>query len=238
MVFTLEQIDAYIEALMLNAAALIRESQILYDNDAYARAFCLAHLAREEIAKTLMLQATGVRLLAGHAVDFKKLNRRLRDHKQKLIAETMNNAVFCAGIDPDTAELMIKRGGSSSVTRNEQKNNALYVGFENGIVSQPLEDVSKERALRTISLAVDALTNQSSVLKFIGPFATRSPINIPEIRPEDIKLDAEILQMMGAVHIKVLEKAKTTQKTDIESDDSGAGADSDRSSTADDIHGE
>ncbi|MBF8728839.1 AbiV family abortive infection protein [Pseudomonas guariconensis] len=219
MEFTLEQIDAYIEALMLNAAALIRESQILYDNDAYARAFCLAHLAREEIAKTLMLQATGVRILAGHAVDFKKLDRRLRNHKQKLIAETMNNAVFCAGVDPSTAEFMIQRGGGTSATRNDQKNNSLYVGFENGTVSQPLDGVSPERALRTISLAVDALTNQSSVLKFAGPFATRRPISIPEILPEDIKLDVETLKHMGAIHLAILEKAKASLNTTTESDE-------------------
>ena len=210
--FTLEQIDAYIEALMLNAASLVRESQILYDNEAYARAFCLAHLAREEIAKTLMLQAAGVRLLAGHKVDFKKLNRRLRDHKQKLIAESVNNAVLCAGFDPGAAERMLKSGAGASAARNDQKNDSLYVGFKSGTVSQPLNAISPERALRTISLAVDALTNQASVLKFIGKFADRSPISIPEILPEDLKIDGDTLQMMSVVHHALLQKSMANQE--------------------------
>lgn len=214
MEFTLEQIDTYIDALMLNAAALIRESQILYENTAYARAFSLSHLAREEIAKTLMLQAAGVRLLAGHTVDFKNLKRRLRDHKQKLIAETVNNAVFCAGIDPETAESMLQHGGGASDVRNDQKNSSLYVGFENGLVSQPLESVSAERALRTILLATNALNNQLSVLKQLGPYATRGPIKIPEILPEDIRLGPETLQLMGAIYFAALNKAQLHEDTD------------------------
>ncbi|WP_312151957.1 AbiV family abortive infection protein [Pseudomonas sp.] len=216
MEFTLEQIDAYIDALILNAAALIRESQILYDNDAYARAFCLAHLAREEIAKTLILQATGVRLLSGHAVDFKNLKRRLRDHKQKLIAEAVNNAIFCASVNPSKGQSMLKQGIALSEHRNNQKNNSLYVGFEDGKISQPVESVTAETALLTITLATNALTNQISVGKKIGPFAARSPITIPDVRPEDIRLDAEALQKMGSVYVAALLKSTSNNETDSE----------------------
>ena len=214
MAFSLEQIDTYINALLVNAAALIRESQILYDHEAYARAFSLAHLAREEIAKTLMLHATGVRILAGHTIDFKKLKRRLRDHKQKLIAETINNVVFCAGIDLDIAESLLQVSSRVPDFRNDQKNSSLYVGFENGLVSQPLESVSANRALRTITLAADALKNQMAILKISGPFATREPINIPEISPEDIKFDSKTLQILGEVYATALSKSQAQENTD------------------------
>lgn len=208
MALSLEQIDAYIDALLTNATSLIRESQILYDNNAHARAFALAHLAREEIAKTLMLQAAGTRILAGHPVDFKKLERRLRDHKQKLIAETLNNIVFCAGVDPDMAESMILAAGSAPGFRNDLKNNSLYVGFKDGILSQPTQSFSAERALRTITLACDSLQNQLSILKLLGRFATRSPISIPEVHPDNVKLDRETIETLGNVYAKALFKSK------------------------------
>ncbi|MGE1525869.1 AbiV family abortive infection protein [Pseudomonas putida] len=214
MAFSLEQIDVYIDALLTNAASLIRESQILYDNEANARAFALAHLAREEIAKTLMLQAAGTRLLAGHPVDFKKLERRLRDHKQKLIAETINSIVFCAGFDPNTAESMIGAARTAPDFRNDLKNNSLYVGFKNGIVSQPTQSFSAERALRTITLAWDALQNQLSILKLSGPFANRAPISIPEVRPEDVKFDREMIEALGNIYAKALLQSQQQDKAD------------------------
>ncbi|MDM1714352.1 AbiV family abortive infection protein [Pseudomonas sp. 165] len=214
MAFSLEQIDNYIDALLLNAASLIREAQILYDNSANARAFSLAHLAREEIAKTLMLQAAGTRMLAGHSVDFKKLERRLRDHKQKLIAETINNIVFCAGIDLNAAEDMIQSAGSAPDFRNDLKNNSLYVGFKNGIISQPAENFSAERALRTIALASDALMNQVSILQLLGKFATRGPIRIPEIDSEKIKYDREAIEALGTIYNAALLKSKDHKNID------------------------
>ncbi|MBS3183773.1 AbiV family abortive infection protein [Pseudomonas sp. PCH44] len=214
MAFSLEQIDAYIDALLLNAASLIREAQILYDNSANSRAFALAHLAREEIAKTLMLQAAGTRMLAGHSVDFKDLERRLRDHKQKLIAETINSIVFCAGVDLNAAEDMIKSAGSAPDFRNDLKNNSLYVGFKNGTISQPAEQFTASRALRTITLASDALTNQASILKLLGPFATRGPIKIPEIDPENVKFDREAIEALGAIYTAALLRSKDQKITD------------------------
>lgn len=214
MAFSLEQIDTYIDALLTNAASLIRESQILYDHQSNARAFALAHLAREEIAKTLMLQAAGTRILAGHPVDFKKLERRLRDHKQKLIAETINSIVFCAGFDPNSAEIMIGAAGTAPDFRNDLKNNSLYVGFKNGIVSQPTQSFSAERALRTITLAWDALQNQLSMLKLLGPFANRAPISIPEVHPEDVRFDREMIEALGNVYAKALLQTQKQDKAD------------------------
>ena len=79
---TLEDIDAYLGPARKFLGAS-KEARILFENGSFARCNALALLASEEAGKAFMLQATGARLLMGHPVDWKKLKRRLADHKQK-----------------------------------------------------------------------------------------------------------------------------------------------------------
>jgi len=81
---TLQQLDTGIEAAVANAASLIEEAELLFRSNFHARAYTLAHIAREELAKVTMFYAAGLRMLAGKAVDWKKLHKRLRDHNSKL----------------------------------------------------------------------------------------------------------------------------------------------------------
>lgn len=193
---------------MKNALLLIRESQILYDNEAYARAFSLAHLAREEIAKVTMLYAAGLRMLAGHPVDAKKLLKRLRDHKSKLIIENLNNSFICAAGGLPEPENIALNSSNIANARNNDKNNSLYVGFDDGECTEPDQLFTAEKSLRTVLLAVDAFTNQEALLNIQGPLAGRAPISMPEIDPSKIEITKEYVQKAGMLYKLALEASK------------------------------
>ncbi|MBC2676933.1 AbiV family abortive infection protein [Pseudomonas baltica] len=201
---SLAQIDDYIDALSANAESLISEAEILYSHQHYARAFTLSHIAREEIAKCLMLQATGVRILAGHKVDFKKLFKRLRNHEQKLISEGLQNCLFALGVgSSEIGSLMLKNVTAASEHRNNRKNESLYVGFAEGRLSQPAEGFSEKQAGRNITIAQFALRDQKHNVMLMGKFSKRAPIEIPEINPVDLQgenLEALMERLAKALH--------------------------------------
>lgn len=184
MSLSLPQLDRYIEALLLNATALTKEARILFDAGACARAYALAHFAREELAKVMMLEATGIRMLAGHPVDLRTLSKRLRDHKAKLRVEIAENALFCAASGaPDQAEKMIYAGCSVADVRNENKNASLYVGLGKEDISEPSKRITTQNAMRTIRLAELSLKAREETRRKMGAFESRSPISIPVIEP-------------------------------------------------------
>lgn len=73
---TLKQLDTGIAAAFSNAESLIEEAMVLLQSGFHARAYTLSHIAREELAKITMFYTTGLRILAGKPVDWKKLYRR------------------------------------------------------------------------------------------------------------------------------------------------------------------
>lgn len=98
MSLSLKKIDELIEALFNNATSLIDESKLLHNHGYYTRAFSLAHFAREELSKIVMLQAAGMKVISGHEVDWKKLMRRFRNHKDKIRLETINNSLIFGSV--------------------------------------------------------------------------------------------------------------------------------------------
>src|SRR4051794_38203086 len=98
MTLSLDQIDQGIDALLDNAAQLVKEGTALLEVPSYPRAFTLGHLAREEMSKAAMLQATGARLLAEHEVNWKQLMVRLRDHRAKLRLEIFETLLLVQGL--------------------------------------------------------------------------------------------------------------------------------------------
>jgi AbiV family abortive infection protein len=187
MSFSLKQIDDYILALTTNAESLIHEASILFKHQAFARAFALSHLAREELSKCLMLQAAGIKLLAGHPVDYKKLLKRLRDHKAKLAAEHVQNSVMVTAVGGlEQGREMLEVAMSLTTHRNNRKNASLYVGFENETVTQPSDQFTEHQAARNISLAADALAQRKKMLDLMGHFSERDPIEMIRIEPGDI----------------------------------------------------
>jgi AbiV family abortive infection protein len=163
---TIDQIISGCEKISANARALISESDTLCKAVAFARAYALAHLAREECAKIPMLFKCGVLVILGQPVDWNKLEKRLRDHKSKISNDKATLVMF--------AELYA--GGAPSVESaanainalladhpimsqesldhwNRRKNDSLYVGFDGNDFVEPSSQFTERQAWRTARLA-------------------------------------------------------------------------------------
>jgi len=220
MTWSIEQIDSYIEALMDNAEQLINESRLLLGGNAYARSFSLAHFAREELAKVGMLEAAGTRLLAGHKVDFRKLSKRLTDHKEKLKSESAETMIMAAGAGiSDLAEVIAKFGSHMVNYRNDNKNSSLYVGIIDGAVARPHTLFSREKAERTLKLAEFSLNDHRAVRDVLGPYAQRDPISIPEVDAATIDLSSIDIAALGRLKLQLLSIAASRSNTAEESEE-------------------
>lgn len=220
MTWSIEQIDSYIEALMVNAEQLISESRLLLDGNAYARSFSLAHFAREELAKVGMLEAAGTKLIAGHKVDFRKLSKRLTDHKEKLRSEFTEAMIMAAGAGiTELAEDIAKFGSHMVNYRNDNKNSSLYVGIIDGVVSRPHALFNKEKAERTLKLAEFSLKEHRVVREALGPYAQRDPISIPEMNLATMDLSSIDIAALGRLKMQLLSNAASRSKIAEKSED-------------------
>ena len=223
MTWSIEQIDSYIEGLIVNAEQLISESRLLLDGNAYARSFSLAHFAREELAKVGMLEAAGTRLLAGHKVDFRKLSKRLTDHKEKLRSESAETMIMAAGAGiSDLADDIAKFGSHMVNYRNDNKNSSLYVGITDGVVTRPHALFSREKAERTLKLAEFSLKEHRAVRNILGPYAQRDPISIPEVDPATMDLSSLDIAALGRLKLQLLSIAESQSKIAEESEKSSS----------------
>ncbi|WP_350547011.1 AbiV family abortive infection protein [Pseudoalteromonas sp. 5-MNA-CIBAN-0065] len=187
MSFSLNQIDEYMLALIVNARELLRESEVLFENKAFARSYTLAHIAREEIAKCKILYAAGRRLASGIEVDWKLTMKRLRDHKSKLRQETVENSILAAMQgDEEGFENIIGGAPDSSEKRNDDKNNSLYVGISaDGKISLPNKVIDKVLAERNIQLACYAIDEETSFQNKMGRLSVMKLENISDISSVD-----------------------------------------------------
>jgi AbiV family abortive infection protein len=80
---TNEQIEAACGAAFANAVHLLEEADILRRNERCARAFFLAHIACEELGKLPILVTAAVSRRIGHEVDWRRIDRVLRNHAAK-----------------------------------------------------------------------------------------------------------------------------------------------------------
>lgn len=81
---TPEQIEQACEAALANAVDLLEEGDLLRANNRCARAYFLAHIACEELGKLPILTTAAVSQHIGHDVDWKRIDRVLRDHAEKI----------------------------------------------------------------------------------------------------------------------------------------------------------
>jgi len=196
MSLSLAQIDQGIDALLQNAKALIAESRLLYEAKAMARAYTLSHLGREELSRVVMLEAAALRILAERPVEWKKLMKRLRDHKAKLALEDAEAAMFLVGVGAHpVAEAALQVAGQTASVRNDWKNASIYVNCEDGKFVLPTAQISDRKAERTVLLAELRLNAFLQRRAMFPPFAKReigSMRDMPDIEAL-IKSDPEAM---------------------------------------------
>lgn len=81
--YSAEEIVQYREKVLLNATQLVEESELLARHGRYPRAFALAQLASEELAKLPMLARAQTEVARGIEFDWALLGRRMKDHHRK-----------------------------------------------------------------------------------------------------------------------------------------------------------
>jgi AbiV family abortive infection protein len=187
MSLNLNQIDEYMLALIENSRELLRESEVLFANEAFSRSYTLAHIAREEVAKCKILYAAGRRLASGIEVDWKLTMKRLRDHKSKLRQETVGNSILAAILgDEESFEKILGGASVSSDKRNDDKNNSLYVGISvDGKISLPNKVIDKSLAERNIKLACHVTEEETLFQNEMGRLSDMKVENMPDISSVD-----------------------------------------------------
>lgn len=208
MSLSLAQIDQGVDALLQNAKALIAESRLLYEAKAIARAYTLSHLGREELSRVVMLEAAALRMLAERPVEWKKLMKRLRDHKAKLALEEAESAMFLvgAGVHP-AADVALQIAARTTDMRNDWKNASIYVNFEDGKFVLPTAQISDRKAERTLLLAEHRLSTFMRRRAMFPPFAKREIGSIRDMPDIDalMKADPDALMASASKLVALIE---------------------------------
>lgn len=79
-----EEIEEIFIKINENACELLEEAELLYNNEKYARAYLCAHIAFEEFGKLPILYSVALDVHFGKKVNWKKLNKQIRDHHTKI----------------------------------------------------------------------------------------------------------------------------------------------------------
>ncbi|HDR7380530.1 MULTISPECIES: AbiV family abortive infection protein [Bacillus cereus group] len=88
-----EDIENIFLKIYENACELVDEAELLYKHQKYSRAYLCAHISFEEFGKLPMLNTVALNIYNGIKIDWKQLNKRLRDHKSK-ISQSYGTVMF------------------------------------------------------------------------------------------------------------------------------------------------
>lgn len=207
MSLSLTEIDNAIDALLDNASQLTEEAKVLLDAGRFARAFALAQLAREELSKSMMLQAAGARLVTRVSVCWKKLKRRLRNHTDKLRLESCLHAIQLYGAGHAAeSEKLLSRISAIANYQNDLKNAALYVGIKEGAMSTPSNLFDKSLASDSIALAHSWLQDQRLVRSNVGRFSDMdfTSYDGPNLDATPAELRLELLKKLSGTYTGLL----------------------------------
>lgn len=137
---TPDQIEQACEAAYANAVDLLEEADLLRANDRCARAYFLTHIACEELGKLPILTAAAVSEQIGHEVDWRRIDRVLRTHSNKI-----KQVLF---MDSIVGHERLERGEESYEadvkrmrTYMDMKNASLYSAFVGTGFVRPLKAV-------------------------------------------------------------------------------------------------
>jgi AbiV family abortive infection protein len=147
-----DEADGAYRMSLENARALVSEGTLLLDLGHHARAYALAHLATEEVAKALMFSGVGDDLANGRAVDWKRVDERLRDHLSKIVGRLVIAALH------DVSPPALVKADAESKDLNRLKNDSLYVGLGPAGFRTPAQAISLEAAGQLVQAAEELIT--------------------------------------------------------------------------------
>lgn len=154
---SIEEIESARAKLLSNAESLFSESQLLYEHGFFPRAYYLAHLCCEELAKIPMLVGVGLDLLNGEEIDWKKLHRRLTRHQDKINAMHVHDYLQ-SKIRADDSDVREHEAALKNTPHlNDMKNNSLYAGLVDSIFREPSEVVTQDDAIELMNITNERL---------------------------------------------------------------------------------
>jgi len=152
---TPETIEAGRHKILSNASQLIEEAELLLKAGHNARAYTLACLASEELAKIPMLVRASASYLCDIEFDWGKLERKLKSHYRKLEGILGMDFLF-ASAKNDIKLLM--EDWERIPSYNKMKNWSIYVSCEEGEFVEPADVIIKPLAAGMVKLAQHRLT--------------------------------------------------------------------------------
>ncbi|ABA56934.1 hypothetical protein Noc_0408 [Nitrosococcus oceani ATCC 19707] len=154
---SIEEIESARAKLLSNAESLFAESQLLYKHGFFPRAYCLAHLCCEELAKIPMLVGAGLDLVNGEEVDWEKLHHRLKRHQDKINAMHVHD-YFQSEIRADDSDVREHEAALKTTPHlNDMKNNSLYAGLVDSVFREPREVVTQDDAIKLMNITHERL---------------------------------------------------------------------------------
>lgn len=136
-----------------NACELLEDAKILFSAKRYPRAYVLAHLATEELAKLPIIYGTRVRLHEKEKIDWKEFKFRLSNHQAKLrsiaLFDYMND-----DLDLTTNRDVERYNRQLEFVKNFDliKNLGLYSGYHENTPFKPSEQFFEDNAKGMINL--------------------------------------------------------------------------------------
>ncbi|GEN27693.1 hypothetical protein HVA01_13390 [Halovibrio variabilis] len=185
-----------------NSQELCDEAEILHKNNKYARSFALSHFAREEFGKSFMLFRVLVDVASGHKIDWKKLNRRFRDHKQKLVNDSAIS-ISMFGHEWKAKGLPLEGLFAGVDFKNDRKNSCLYTDWKDGAFTLPSDTITENQSERNLSIAIYRIATLGPHLMELKNLKSVSKHELRSRYPKDIpeSLD-EFLNALSKLEIK------------------------------------
>lgn len=139
--------------ILQNAKDLITDSEILLDNQRYSRAYTISHLASKELAKLTTMHGICIDVLSGETINWTKVDKKLRDHKDK-IKRAFQFDLFCdLTSDSDESLKQYDEGIALVDEYNIMKNASIYSGMLKGYFCSPSEIISEEIARKMLLIS-------------------------------------------------------------------------------------
>lgn len=192
-----------VEATHSNASQLVEEADTLQARERWARAFALAHFAREELAKIPLLLIAGTRVANARSVEWPKLRQLLKDHRSKwqiVLADLVRERDYLA----DATEARLREELSVVAymgkliltdtfkdrlvdalwhdgvsTWGRRRETSIYVEEVKGAFKRPIDRIKPGAALGALSRARTAVRYYEPLLPAVTAFLAEPPTTAP-----------------------------------------------------------
>lgn len=144
-----------------NTKELLEEARLLFENKRYARAYALAQIAHEELAKLPIIYQEATRSFFKEGHDWKNFHKRLRSHDSKnkqnfVFYQTMLNAVGNNSMNLEYDQIK-----DNLTFVNHLKNVSLYADIKSNKFTKPALEIKKNLAKTHLELVEEMFKTYS-----------------------------------------------------------------------------